>query len=171
MESQKLSPGKFSLNYGLILGLLMIVIGVVTYITGWALELKTWPNWLYYVAFPVTIFYAISKYKKSNDNLLSLGQAIKIGLAIGLVSALVYAVYGLIFNYLIDPEFMSQIMEATRDKLLENPNLTEEIVDQQLAMMEKFMNPAIGTAIWIALSALFGLIYSLIAGLIMKREE
>lgn len=171
MESQKLSPGKFALNYGLLLGLLMIIIGVISYVTGWALELKQWPNWIYYIAFPVTIFYAISKYKKTNDNLLSLGEAIKIGLAIGLISALVYAVYGLIFNYVIDPEFMSQIMEATKDKMLENPNLTEEIVDKQLEMMEKFMNPVIGTAIWIALSALFGLIYSLIGGLIMKREE
>ncbi|MGZ0016508.1 DUF4199 domain-containing protein [Yeosuana sp. AK3] len=171
MESQKLSPGKFALNYGLLLGLLMIIIGVISYVTGWALELKQWPNWIYYITFPVTIFYAISKFKKTNDNLLSLGEAIKIGLAIGLISALVYAVYGLIFNYVIDPEFMSQMMEVTKDKMLENPNLTEEIVDKQMEMMEKFMNPVIGTAIWIALSALFGLIYSLIGGLIMKREE
>ncbi|NCO63994.1 MAG: DUF4199 domain-containing protein [Flavobacteriales bacterium] len=171
MESQKLSPGKFALNYGLLLGLLMVIIGVISYVTGWALELKQWPNWIYYIAFPVTIFYTISKYKKTNDNLLSLGEAIKIGLAIGLISALVYAVYGLIFNYVIDPEFMSQMMEVTKDKMLENPNLTEEIVDKQMKMMEKFMNPVIGTAIWIALSALFGLIYSLIGGLIMKREE
>jgi len=171
MESQKLSPGKFALNYGLILGLLMIVIAVITYVTGMALELKQWPQWIYYIVFPVTIFYVISKYKKSNGNILSLGEAIKIGLVIGLISALVYAVYGLIFNYLIDPEFMSQIMEATRDKLLENPNLSEDIVDKQLEMMEKFMNPVVGTAIWIALSALFGLIYSLIGGLIMKKEE
>ena len=171
MESQKLTPGKFALNYGLILGLLMIVIAVITYVTGMALELKQWPQWIYYIVFPVVIFYAISKYKKTNSNVLSIGEAFKIGIVIGLISALVYAVYGLIFNYLIDPEFMSQIMEATRDKLLENPNLTEDIVDKQLEMMEKFMNPVVGTAIWIALSALFGLIYSLIAGLIMKKDE
>ncbi len=160
METQKLTPGKFALNYGLILGLVMIAIAVVMYVTGMALELKQWPQYLYYIIFPVTVIYAISQYKKSNGNLLRLGEAIKIGVLIGVISGLVYAVYGLIFNYIIDPEFMDLMMEATRDKMLENPNMTEEIVDQSMAMMEKFMSPLLGTAMWIAMSAFFGLIYS-----------
>ncbi len=171
METQKLTPGKFALNYGLVLGLVMIAIAVVMYVTGMALELKQWPQYLYYIIFPVTVIYAISQYKKSNGNLLRLGEAIKIGVLIGVISGLVYAVYGLIFNYIIDPEFMDLMMEATRDKMLENPNMTEEIVDQSMAMMEKFMSPLLGTAMWIAMSAFFGLIYSLIGGLVMKKEE
>ncbi len=171
MESQKITPGKFALNYGLILGLIMIVIGVVTYVTGIALELKQWPQYVYYIIFAVTIIYAISQYKKSNANLLSLGEALKIGVIIGVISALIYAAYIILFNYVIDPEFMDLIMEATKDKMLENPNMTEEIADQSMAMMEKFMNPFVGSAMWIALSALFGLIYSLIGGLVMKKEQ
>ena len=171
METEKLTPGKFALNYGLVLGLVMIAIAVVMYVTGMALELKQWPQYLYYIIFPVTVIYAISQYKKSNGNLLRLGEAIKIGVLIGVISGLVYAVYGLIFNYIIDPEFMDLMMEATRDKMLENPNMTEEIVDQSMAMMEKFMSPLLGTAMWIAMSAFFGLIYSLIGGLVMKKEE
>ena len=171
METEKLTPGKFALNYGLILGLVMIAISVVTYVTGMALEGKQWPQYLYYIIFPVTIIYAISQYKKSNGNLLRLGEAIKIGVLIGVVSAIVYVIYGLIFNYIIDPEFMDLMKEAMRDKMLENPNMTEEIVDQSMAMMEKFMDPLVGSAFWIAMSAFFGLIYSLIGGLVMKKEE
>ena len=171
METQKLTPGKFALNYGLILGLVMIAIAVVTYVTGMALRLEQWPQWLYYVIFPVTVIYAISQYKKSNGNLLRLGEAIKLGVMIGIISAIVYVLYGIIFNYIIDPEFMDLMKEATRDKMLENPNMTEEMVDQSMAMVEKFMNPLLGSAMWIALSAFFGLIYSLIGGLVMKKEE
>jgi len=171
MEPQKITPSKFGMNYGLLLGLLMIVIAVITYVTGMALELKQWPQWIYYIVFPVTIIYAISQYKKINGNLLSLGEAIKLGLVIALISAIVYALYGLLFNYVIDPEFMGLMKEATRDKMLENPNLTEEMADQSMKMVEKFMNPVFGTAFWIALSALFGLIYSLIGGLAMKKEQ
>lgn len=171
METQKPTIGKFTINYGLILGLLMILIGVVTYVTGLALEGKQWPNIIYYIAFPVVIFYAISQFKKQNAGFLSLGEAIKIGLLIGVISALVYAVYGLIFNYIIDPDFMGQAMEVAREKMLENPNLTEEIVDQQMKWVEKFTNPFVGIAFWLALSAFFGLIYSLIAGLVMKNEQ
>ncbi len=171
METQKLTPGKFALNYGLILGLVMIAIAVVTYVTGMALEGTQWPQWLYYIIFPVTVTYAISQYKKSNGNLLRLGEAIKIGVLIGVISAIVYVIYGLIFNYIIDPEFMDLMKESVRDKMLENPNMTEERVDQSMSIAEKFMDPIVGSAFWIAISAFFGLIYSLIGGLVMKKEE
>ena len=170
MEIQSPAPGKFAMNYFIILVLIMVVIVVITYVTGLALEGKQWPQFLYYIIFPVVIIYAISQFKKSNANVLSLGQAIKVGLAIAVVSALVYAIYGLIFNYFIDPEFMEQMMDVTRDKMLETPDMTEELVDKQMEFIKIFFNPLIGTAMWIALSAFFGLIYSLIGGLVMKKE-
>jgi len=170
MEAQKPTVGKFAMNYGIILGVVMIFIGVISYVTGLALEGKQWPQWLYYIIFPIVIFYAISQFKKQNANVLSLGEAIKVGIVIAAISALVYIVYGLIFNYIIDPEFMGQVKEVVRDKMLEAPNATQEIVDQQMKMVELFMNPLIGSALWIGLSLFFGLIYSLIAGLVMKKE-
>lgn len=171
MEQPNITPGKFSMNYGLMLGLVMIVINVLMYITGMTLEGKQWPQFLYYLIFPVTIFYAVNQFKKKNGNVLSLGQAIKTGLIIAVISAIVYAVYSLIFHYVIDPDFVSKVMEVTREKMMENPNMTEEQVDQSMAFAEKFMNPFLGVTFWIALSAIFGLIYSLIAGLIMKNEQ
>ena len=171
MENQKPTAGKFALNYGVILGVLMIAIGVVTYVTGMALEGQQWPNIIYYIAFPVVIMYAISQYKKANANTLSLGDAIKVGLSIAVISAIVYLIYGLLFNYVIDPEFMGQMMEVQRDKLLENPNMTQEAVDQSMKMMEMRINPFVGSAFWVAMSAFFGLIYSLIGGVVMKTKS
>ncbi|WP_411894516.1 DUF4199 domain-containing protein [Winogradskyella sp. A2] len=171
MENQKPTAGKFALNYGLMLGLLMIAIGVVTYVTGMALEGVQWPNIIYYIAFPIVIMYAISQYKKANANTLSLGEALKVGLSIAVVSAIVYLLYGLLFNYVIDPEFMGQMMDMQRDKMLENPNMTPEAVEQSMKMVEMFTNPLIGSAFWIAMSAFFGLIYSLIGGLVMKTKS
>ena len=171
MQEQIISPAKFSINYGIILGVVFILINVIMYVTGMALEGKQWPQYLYYLIFPITIFYAINQFKKKNANILSLSEAIKIGVIAGIISALIYIVYSLIFFYLIDPGFMDQIIDVTRDKLLENPNLTEEIVDQQMKVMKMFMNPFIGSAFWIAMSAFFGLIYGLIGGLVMKKEN
>lgn len=170
MENQLLSPGKFARNYGIILGLILILISVIMYVTGMQLEGVQWPMYIYYIIFPIIIIYAISQYKKNNHNLLSLGQAIKVGLIVAVISGLVFAVYGVIFHYIIDPEFQEQAMEVVRDKMLENPNLTEELVDQQMEWIEKVQNPILGSAIWIAMSAFFGLIYSVIGGLVMKKE-
>lgn len=170
METQKPTINKFAMNYGVILGVIMILIAVVMYVTGMSMEGKQWPQYLYYIIFPIVIFYAISQFKKQNANVLSLGQAIKLGVVIAAISAIVYIIYGLIFNYIIDPEFMGQMKEVVRDKMLEAPNATQEIVDQQMKFVEMFMNPLIGSALWIGLSMFFGLIWSLIAGLVMKKE-
>ncbi len=44
---------------------------------------------------------------------------------------------------------MDLMKEAMRDKMLEIPNLTEEMVDQQMSIAEKFMDPLVGSAFWI----------------------
>jgi hypothetical protein len=170
MESQGLSPGKFARNYGLMLGLALVLIAVIMYATGMQLEGVKWPMYLFYILFPIVIIYAIGQYKKQNGNLLSLSEALKVGLATAIVSALVYAIYGLLFNYVIDPEFIGLAIEAEMDRMMENPNMTEEMLEQSKKMIEMFSNPLVGTTLWIALSAIFGLIYSLIGGLIMKKE-
>ena len=170
MESTKLSPGKFATNYGLVLGAVMMAITIVTYITGMAIEGVQWPNFIYYILFPVVIIYAISTYKKQNGGMLTLSEALKIGVAIAIISALVNVVYGLIFHYIIDPEFSKQMIEVMGEKMLENPKITPEMVEKQMEVMEKFQNPLLGSAVWVAFSAIFGLIYSLIGGLVMKKE-
>src|SRR5690606_17854721 len=158
--------------YGVMLGLIMVVISVVTYVTGLALEGAQWPQYLYYLIFPIIVIYAISQYKKKNANLLTLSEALKIGVLVGVVSALIFVVYNLIFNYVIDPDFMGQMMDVGRDKMLEqNPNMTEEMVEQSMGFMEIFFNPFVLSAFWLAMSAIFGLLYGLIGGLVMKKEN
>lgn len=170
METKQLSPGKFAVNYGLILGIIMIIISAGTYASGLMEAGEQWPYIIYYVIFPVYIIYTISKFKKNNNGLLSLGEALKVGVAVAVISALVSVVFSLILNYVVDPELMDRAMAAAREKMYDNPNMTEEMIDQSMEIAKKFSNPFIGSAFWIGMSALFGLIYSLIGGLVMKKE-
>lgn len=171
MDSNTTSPGKFAVNYGVILGLILVVIYALMYATNMLIEGVQWPMVLYYVIFPVYLIYAIGQYKKANNNFLSLSEALKVGVATAVISGLVYAVFSLILFYVIDTELMDKMMEVAKEKLYENPNMTSEMVENSVAMMEKFSGPLFGSAIWIALSALFGLIYSLIGGMVMKKES
>ena len=134
MENQKPSPGKFGVNYGLILGAIMILISVIMYATGMLLEGTQWPQYLYYIIFPVIIFYAIGQFKKTNASSLSFSEALKTGMVIAVISALVYAVYGLIFNYIIDPEFMDEMMKLAEEKIAEDPNMPVEMKEKSLEM-------------------------------------
>lgn len=171
MEHEMPKPGKFAMNYGIILGLVMVTIAVIMYVTGLALEGVQWPNYIYYLIFPIILIYTISQYKKANANQLTLGTALKVGVATAVISAVVYVLYGLLFNYVIDPEFMGQAMEVAKDKMLENSEMTTEQVEQSMKVIEFFTNPLMGSAFWIAMSAFFGLIWSLIGGLIMKSNS
>ena len=55
--------------------------------------------------------------------------------------------------------------------LTENPTMSDEQVEMGLTMIKKFMNPAIAIPFTIAMFAFLGLIYSLIIGAIMKKEN
>lgn len=169
MESEKLTAGKFGVNYGLYLGGIMIIISILMYATDMALEGTQWPVYLYYVAFPVIILFAISKFKRSNENVLSLGNALKLGLVIAIISALVYVVYIFIFNYIIDPEFNGKMIEVAESRIADS-DLPVETKESQLKMIKMFSSPMAGSIMWTAMSMFFGLLYSLIGGLVMKRS-
>ncbi|WP_438422889.1 DUF4199 domain-containing protein [Aquimarina macrocephali] len=170
MENQ-IPTAKFSSNYGVILGIILILIHVLMYVSGMLLEGKQWPMYLYYLIFPVFIFSTIHAYKKKNNGFLSLGQAIKIGISIAALSGLVYAVYNGIFNFFIEPDFIDQMLELTREKMMENPNMTEEQIEMSINWAKKLGGPIIGGAFFILLSVFFGFIYSLIGGLIMQKKQ
>src|SRR5690606_35543718 len=170
-NTTSITPAKIGVNYGLFLGILLILISVVMYVTGMTYEGKQWPLYLYYAAFPVAIIFGIKNYKAENNSFLSLSEALKVGVLIGVISGVVYLIYNLIFNYIIEPDFSEQMLEIARNQMAEAGTLTEEQIEMSLGWVRWMTNPFLGGAIWIAMSAFFALIYSLIAGLVMKKEN
>ena len=61
----------------------------------------------------VIIVLGIRNFKSVNNNLITWGQSVKIGVGIAIVSALLGIIYNLIFMNFIEPEFMNQMMEKT----------------------------------------------------------
>jgi hypothetical protein len=69
------------------------------------------------------IFYPIHKFKIDNTT-LSISQALKIGLIVGAIGGLVYAVYTFFHYTYLDPEFVSETLELQKEALTENPDAT-----------------------------------------------
>ena len=170
MEDQP-KTSKIGLNYGIILGVVLILIQVIMYVTGMFFEGKQWPMYVYYLIFPVTIILGIKTYKANNGGFLTLGQALKVGISIAAISGLLFAIYNAIFNLVIDPGFAEQMLDITREKLAENPNMTEEQIEMSIDWARKLGGPVIGGAFFIVMSVFFGFIYSLIGGLIMQKKQ
>ena len=109
-------------------------------------------------------------FKSSNNNLITWGQSVKIGVGISIISALIGIIYNLIFINFIEPDFMTLLMEK-QVVAWEELNMTEEQIEASKSMMETFSSPAITSAIGIIAAAFFGFIISAIAGAIMKKTE
>ena len=172
MENQKSSSKQIMLNYGLILGFVGILINVAVFAMGQTYD----PHWSVAVigiaAMIAIVVAGIKKVKELNNGFLSLGQALKVGLGIALISAIVGIIYTFIFTNYIEPEYYSRIIEVQQQTILDKyPNFSDEQIEMANANIEKFSGPAMGTAFALIGSLFIGFIIALIAGLIMKKSE
>lgn len=172
MENQKASIKKIAMNYGLILGLLTIVVSVLAYVTNHHLDRPWWVTVLSMGVMIWAIVYGLKTYKNENDGFMTLTEALKVGLAISLIAGIIGAVFNYIFVTIIEPDFVNQIMEMTQQQMIEqNPDMTDAQMEMALGMTEKFMSPGIMSAMAIIMTLFFGFITALIAGLVMKQNK
>ena len=160
------------LNFGLILGFVSIIIQLLNYVFGDIYE----PHWgLMVVSFAVTtvvIILGIKKLKEGQDGLLSLGEAIKTGLGIALISAIVYSIYLVLFVNVIEPEFFARIAQIQEQTIIDNyPELSDEQLESAIGNAAMFNSIGVHVTMTLIFSLFFGLIISLIGGLVMKKEE
>lgn len=172
MENQTSSTKQIALTYGLIFGFLSIAFAVVMYAMGKHLDGGSLNTIVSLIITIGVIVFGLKAFKSVNGGFLSLGEAIKTGLAITLIGTILSLLYTYVFMTYIEPNFMDQVMELQQQKMLEsNPNLTDEQIETAVAMGKKFSSPAIIMAIGLIWNIFIGFVISLIAGLIMKKAE
>ena len=171
MENQQTPTKKIALNYGIYLAAASILLHVSLFAMGKHLE-QDWKVTVLGIAITaVLITLGIKKFKEANGGLLSLGQGLKTGISIALISTVIYIVYTLLFMNVIAPDTMEQGLELARQKLEENPNMSEDQIEAALEMQKKFSSPGILAAVMLVFSLFIGFVISLIASLVMQRKE
>lgn len=171
MENQQVSVKKIALNYGLLLALLSIGLQVISYVLDAHIDRPWWLSAIQLLITVGVIVYGIKLFKTENSGFLTLGQALKTGVAISLVAGIIGVVFNYIFMNFIDPDFIQKTLDFSREQMIENyPNMTEEQIENSMAISAKFMSPWIMSAIAILATLFFGFIISLVAGMIMKRN-
>jgi hypothetical protein len=169
METEKGSVKKVAMQYGLILGLVSIMLAVVVYAMGQTYEQPWWQGVLGFVIMLLCIVYAIKAFKIGNSGFLSLGEALKVGLAVALIAGIMGVLFNLFFSTVIEPDYTMILLDkAQSDMVAQNPNMTEEQMELSMSITEKMVSPGVLAAIGIVASLFLGFIISLISGLIMK---
>lgn len=172
MESNPPKTSKFSLNYGLLLAAISIAFSLILFSS----DLHYQQDWkvsvINVVIMIAVLVIGIYQFRKANDGFLTLGQALKVGVGIALVGAVIGIVYQMIFINFIEPDFMTKVMEIRKAEMIsQNPEMTQEQIDGAVEMMESFSGPGIMVAFALIGSLFFGFIISLISGLILKRSK
>jgi len=172
MEDQQKPTNKTALQFGIILGIVSILISVIIYALGMAYDQDWKTGMIGFLAMIIIIFLGIKKYKEFNGGFLTLGEALKTGITIALIGAIISVIYSYVFMNFIEPDFIANTMAGAEEKMLErNPNLTDEQIEQALSFSRKMMSPGIMSQIGLLWSVFLGFIISLISGLILKKTE
>lgn len=172
MENQKSSSKQIMLNYGLILAVASILIAVLNFVFGNVYK----PHWsisiISIMATIAVIVLALKALKLNNGGYLSLGESLKTGLGIALISGIIYVLYNYAFTTIIEPDYFKNLASVQEAAIIEAyPNMSDEQLEGALEMSKKFSGIGMISAIIIIMSLFSGFIVSLIAGLIMKKSE
>ncbi|QBA64452.1 DUF4199 domain-containing protein [Muriicola soli] len=168
MEQNQPKIGKFSLNYGLILGGISVVFALMLFFVD-AHTSQDSTSQIIGIAIAVAVtLWGIFNFKKANGGLLSIGQAIKLGILISLISGVIYVIYMMVLANVLDPEFVTTIAENNRAAAQEAGVMTAAQIEQQYEGTLNyfwFSYPVI-----LILNVIIGLVIGLVGGLIFKKS-
>lgn len=112
MEHQNIALKEYAKNYGFIYGGYSILVLLLLYLFNY--EQNTGIALLSFTINTAIVFLAINRYKSDNEGQLGLTQAIKLGLAIGAIGGLIYAIYMYIHYTYLQPEFIVTLKESLK---------------------------------------------------------
>jgi hypothetical protein len=154
---------------GVVLSLILIVVNLIG---GFAhLQFETWFKWIpTIVQVAVMIIFCIQFGKQQTDG-VTFGKVFGYGFKVALVVSILITIYSVISILFIFPEFVDQTLQQTRSTLEAKGNLSEDQIDQGMAMTKKFMQP-VPLAIFAFLGSLFvGTIAALLGGAFTRKSE
>jgi hypothetical protein len=108
-------------------------------------------------------------YANENNNNVTFGNIFAHGFKTTSVIIVITVVYVFLSLKVLFPEMPEKILDIARKKMAENPQMTDEMIEQGIGMTKKFLLPfAIGGAI--IGTAFMGVIASLIGAGIAKKN-
>ena len=109
----KKSVKDFILHYGSILGLISIIFALMIFFLDLHYAQENSVSLVNYGISIVVLIIALLDFRKNGNGLLSLGDSIKIGMGVFLISALYVSVYTFILINFLDPETLTKYIEVT----------------------------------------------------------
>ena len=152
---------------GAILGGISILFSVIIYVFN--LYTTQWLSFLSYAIFIGGIIYGNILFANQNENNVTFGNIFAHGFKTTAVVIVITVLYTVLALYVLFPDMVDKIIEISRTAMAKNPQMTDEMIEQGIAMTKKLFLPfAIAGAIFF--TGFFGAIGSLIGAAVAKKN-
>ena len=171
MENKGNTMIKSSMTYGLILGIVLVVFSLITYMLG-VIKPPTWVTIINIVIMIGGVYYGIKKYRDEDlGGEITYGKAVGYGILICVFAAVINSIYTLLLVTVIDTEYMNKILSMQEEEMINKGIYTEEQIELGMEYARKFTSPLIMTISGLFSGAFFGAIISLILAIFLKKEK
>lgn len=173
MEENKTTTAKLALKYGLIIGAIGVVFNLMLYSQDLHYQIdlqRLLINLIMGILFVVVAsIFAMKEFKKSNNGLMSLGEGLKIGVGLSLISGVIGIIFNLILTEVIDPDTTKKALDFAVESM-RDAGMTESQIDQRMKGQGE-PNYPLQIGVGLIASIVLGFIGSLVPALILKKQE
>lgn len=168
MEEKSNSIWKAGLNYGAMLGLILIIYTVLLYVMDMSFNKGlTYVSFLFMAAM---IFYGSKSYRDNSlGGYITYGRALGISMIIVLIAGIISTIYFLIHTSVVDTEYVTKLIAAAEEELLKK-GMTDDQIEMALSIQKKMMKPSIMAVFGLIGTGFWGLIISLITSIFVKKQ-
>ncbi|MEN9443359.1 MAG: hypothetical protein RIS47_249 [Bacteroidota bacterium] len=166
---QKNSVFADTMMTGFVNGAVMVSYNLILYVLGF-----TFNKFAGFVAYPLMIgllTWGMFYRRTQLGGYITYGQSLITGVMISVYGGMIVTLYTVVLFFFIDPQLFEQFFKVQEAELLKNPQMTDEMVDQAISMMRKFMSKESFIGISLVSSAIFGLILSAIISIFVKKND
>lgn len=168
---------KIVLTYGLIAGGIMAVMLLISGLLMGDSNFASYGMAFGYASMLLAftlIFFAIRTYRQQNDNSISFGRGLGIGLLIVLISGILYVIGWAFIYHFIVPDFLDKLAAGEMAKLQEARASAEQITQSKEQMdfyREMYRSPVMFSLLTFIEPLPPGILVTLISALILRRKK
>ena len=161
------------MNYGAVLGLILILIALLSWVLGIGEEESIVPSIINNIVIIGFLYYSILQFRdKINNGFISYSESLQLGTTIAFFSSVIMAFYTFIYISYLNTDMVANIMYMTEQAVLEsNPEISDEELDLALEMTGKFTQPHWLMIMGILSGTFMGFFYSAIISLFFKNPD
>lgn len=162
------STARIALKWGLITGVALVLYSAILFTSGQTTNRLL--SLMVYAILIAGLILAMREYRTANEGYMNYGDGISVGALLSAVAGLLSSMFSVFYTQVIDPNFYSELSEQMRTQL-EDQGLSDEQIDQAIAIAQKVQSPGIAFFVGILSTVLLGVILSLIIAAFIRRSK